>query len=190
MGRLLGKVCLCRCSSCTSSYTQEGHPNATENGWRKIFSFSSSNFLPWHWLGPPPLPLPSPPSGSRQEGKSCVHTWKHRPDENTKASHPTVHTFSSFPGKPRWNVSPGPTCDCVWESAPPRPLPAPTHLGGAFLLSPSALGPPTTIHPVNAAGWQKGGGFLKISLNPKWRRGKRSFLNIGLRLAPRILIFP
>lgn len=165
----------------------------TENGWRKIFSFSSSNCLPWHWLGPPSLPLSTSPSGSCQEGKSYVHTWNHRPDENTEASHPTVHTFSSFPGCPHWpSLLDVPMAACGRAALPhPQPPPHPTGPSSRHLALPLVPTPhPVTTHPVNAAGLWKGGGFLKISLNPKWRRGKRSFLNIGLRLAPRILIFP
>lgn len=154
----------------------QGTPRQQRMDEGKYF-FSSSNFLPWHWLGPPLLPLPTPHSGSCQEGKSYVHTWV----EQTKTARLSLDgahilrlTRAAAP-----HSSLGWTRDCLGEP-PPLHCTTPT----------SCYLPSTTTYPTNREGFQMGGGFLKINLNPTWWRGKRSFLSIGLRLAPRILIFP
>lgn len=109
-----GEVCFVDAHPVPLSTLLEGHPYATENEWKKIFSFSSSNFFPWYWWGPPtPLNLFLHSSlCSCQEGKSYVYTWNQRPYENTKLC---THSSASQDGHTK--PLPWRTCDCVGRAS-------------------------------------------------------------------------
>lgn len=94
-----------------------GAPVSDRERMEKPFSFSRSSFLPRHWLGPSPPPLPL--ALTRKENPAYTPGI---PDQ-TKTLEPVSRVCAHSPPSQggHTHVSPGCTCDCVWESTPPHP---------------------------------------------------------------------